>query len=102
MEKAPNYDHELVVPIDRNGGSETIRIKDIPYSVYKAARPHFSENPDKAIMIILSSVTIQEDKPKLKIFEGDNLIVMRSVEDLISQLITPVQGEIKKNSSSTK
>lgn len=97
-----NYDYELNVPVDRDGKEISIRIKEIPYSVYKAAKPHFKDNAEKAIMIILNDVTIPEDKEKLKVFNGDNLVALLAVENLLSELIVPIGGAIKKNSKSTK
>lgn len=98
-----NYDYELTYAVDREGNTETIELTEIPYDIYKAAQPHFTNNADKALRLIINDIA--EDKGKviaLKHIDNKNLIAIQSMETGLSQMIAPIPGELKKKSKSSQ
>jgi hypothetical protein len=92
------YEYTITYATDRDGNENSLKMNDIPFDVYKASKAHFTDHPDKSIRIILNSCADEKGKIEaLKELDKNNIVAILSLETAISQLITPVVGELKKN-----
>lgn len=98
-----NYDYEIEYAIDREGSTETLLLNDIPYDIFKAAKPHFIDSPEKALRLIINDVA--DDKGKvtaLKHLSDQNLVAIQSLESGIAGMVTAIPAQIKKKSKVQK
>lgn len=101
VEKKPekaNYDWSMTVWLDREQKEYiTIRGIKIGFSVYKAVKPYFSADPDKALRILVNDVVINEDKQKaLDVLDSDNFEGISSMESGFATFVSPMPAEVKK------
>lgn len=90
--------YEIDYAINRDGGTQTVEIKDIPYDVYKAAKSSFVDHPEKAIRLIISSCGLVGKEEALNELEKQNLVAINSLESGLAELIVPIKATIKKKS----
>lgn len=96
-EGAPkNAAFTLTVPLDREKSkTATFYLKDMTEDVFMAARTMLDKgkNFDATRMMIKA---LQVGGDDVKLLEG-NFVACRSADQLLVQLIAPVEGELKKN-----
>ncbi len=87
----------LRVPLDREKSKfATYHIKELDESVYMAGRSFFDKDKDfDAAKIMLKALLVQPSDDVSLL--DDNFVACRSLVQMFSKLIFPVEGEIKKN-----
>jgi len=91
------YIYDIAYQVDREGKEEVLTLKEIPYSIYKAAKASFIDNPEKSMQIIVSECA--DEKSKSRVLEhlmSDNFVVISSLESGIAKLISPIPATLKK------
>ena len=102
-ETKESFDHIAEIAVNHEGETEAVRIKEIPYSIYKAARPLLKDNPDKAISLFVKNCVVKEDQAKCnKWIQEDKLVPVMSLEEAFGQLLMPMDTLVKKNLKNTK
>ena len=88
--------YTMRIPLDRDKTNHaTYHIKDIDEAVYLAARKLFDADKDHdAVKMMLKALLVQ---PSDDVALIDNFVSLRSLVRMFMQLITPVEGELKKN-----
>lgn len=96
-EGAPkNAAFTLTVPLDREKSkTATFHLKEMTEDVFNAARALMAkEKTFDATRMMIKALQVGGDDVKL--LEG-NFVACRSAADLMGELISPVEGELKKN-----
>lgn len=91
------YIHDIEYQIDREGTSEILTLKEIPFDVYKSAKGAFHSDPEKSMQIIVSACADDKSKPRvLEHLSSNNFVVISSLESGIAKLISPIPAILKK------
>jgi hypothetical protein len=92
----PDYDYELKVWLNRERTeSATFFIRDVGPAEYMMAKDYIEggKNID-GIYMLIKSLKVRGDDPAVI---TTNMVAFKSAEQLILQLLKPVEGELKKS-----
>lgn len=89
-------DFTLTVPLNREKTkTATFYMKDINETVFMAVRSLNQKGKElEAVRLMVKELTVSGDDPALL---NDNFIATQSASFLLAELMTPVEGELKKN-----
>lgn len=94
-QKNPTF--EITYATDRDGGTEVLELSEIPYPVYKAAKPSFDDHVEKALRIIIGACATDETKVKaIGHLDNDNLTAILSIETGVARLVNAIAADVKK------
>lgn len=90
--------YTITVPLDsKRSATATYHLREMEDSVYMAAKALFDRDKDHEAVVMMTKALVVNpgsDNPDLL---KDNFVACRSAVQLFRQILTPLEGELKKN-----
>jgi hypothetical protein len=87
----------LIVPLNREKTEfARFHMKDLDEQIYLGARALLDKDKDyDAVRMLIKGLLVQpSDDPKIL---ETNFVAMRSAQQMVAEILRPVEGELKKN-----